>query len=220
MHHKTHEYYSHYNFAYPCKSINMLKSDNNITPYSQEDLSKALATIRQGGIICYPTDTIWGIGCDARNSEAVKRVYEIKKRADHKALITLVGNLSMLERIVSGIPEEAYSLIEFSHRPTTIIYDHGKNVAPKLLGPDGTLGVRLTRELFSNQLCNRAGVPIVSTSANISGKPSPASFKDIDDEILSAVDYVCLYRQNESVKASPSVIMRLSESGCFKIIRS
>lgn len=198
----------------------MLKSDNNKVPYSKEDLTKAVDTIRQGGIICYPTDTIWGIGCDARNSDAVKRVYEIKKRADHKALITLVGNLNMLERIVSGIPDVAYSLIEYSQRPTTIIYDHGENVAPELLGPDGTIGVRLTKEAFSNHLCNRAGGPIVSTSANISGKPSPASFNDINEDILSAVDYVCLYRQNESIKASPSVIMRLSEDGCFKIIRN
>lgn len=187
-----------------------------------EDLRQAIDVLRRGGVILYPTDTVWGLGCDARNSEAVRRIFAIKQRSDSKALITLVGSLAQLERTVTGIPDVAYQLIEYADRPTTIIYD-GANpmarLAPEVQAEDGTLGVRVTAEEFSQQLCVRSRMPLVSTSANISGKPTPATFAQIDREIIDAVDYVCTSGRNDSAPHSPSSIIRLSEDGLFKIIR-
>ncbi len=197
----------------------MHEINSNTIISSDEDIKHAIDVIRRGGIIVYPTDTVWGIGCDARNSEAVKRIYDIKHRADNKAMITLVANLSMLERTVDGIPDVAYDLIEFSERPLTIVYDYGRRVAPELMGEDGSLGVRLTKESFSQQLCLRFGAPIVSTSANISGTPTPLTFNEISQEILEAVDYVCTTRRQECKKAQVSSVMRLCADGSFKIIR-
>lgn len=187
-----------------------------------DDIKAAVAVLRKGGIILYPTDTVWGIGCDATSSDAVRKVFEIKRRADAKALITLVGSLAQLERTVDGIPEVAYQLIEFSERPLTIVYDGanpGAHIAHELLAADGTIGVRLTGEAFSAALCRAFGKPLVSTSANISGQPTPATFADISPEILSAADYVCLSRRNDNTPAKPSTVMRLSEDGSFKVIR-
>lgn len=189
----------------------------DITPH--DDIRRAVEVLRRGGVILYPTDTVWGLGCDARNSEAVRRIYKIKQRDDHKALITLVGDLSMLERIVDGIPDVAYDLIEFSERPLTIVYDRGRNVAPELMGEDGTLGVRLPNDDFARQLCRAAGMPLVSTSANISGQASPACFAEISSDIINAVDYACMTRRDDCKPAQPSTVMRLSEDGLFKIIR-
>lgn len=194
-----------------------IEENKDLSP--EEDIRRATETIRNGGVILYPTDTVWGLGCDARDSDAVKRIFEIKKRADNKALITLVCDLGMLERTVRGIPEVAYDLIEFSDRPLTIVYDDGVGIAPELKGPDGTIGVRLTKEEFSQKLCRRVGAPIVSTSANISGEPTPATFAEISPEILSAVDYVCATRRKDTTPAHPSSVMRLSEDGTFKVIR-
>lgn len=191
-----------------------------MTEYT-DDIRQAVDTLRRGGIILYPTDTVWGLGCDARNAQAVARIFAIKKRADAKALITLVGSLAQLERTVEGIPDVAYDLIEFSQRPITIVYDRpapGAALAPALLAPDGTLGVRLTREPFSATLCQRFGAPLVSTSANISGAPTPATFADIDPDIVRAVDYACISRRNEA-PAAASTVMRLSHDGQFKILR-
>lgn len=190
----------------------------------RKDIRAAVDTLRRGGIIVYPTDTVWGLGCDATDSEAVRKIFAIKKRADAKALITLVGSLAQLERTVTGIPDVAYELIEFSERPLTIVYDGplpAANIAPELLAPDGTIGVRVTREAFSKALCETFRKPLVSTSANISGKPAPADFQAIDQEILDAADYVCLSRRDEVAApgTKPSSVMRLSESGLFKIIR-
>ncbi len=185
----------------------------------RDDLRQAVEVLRRGGIIIYPTDTVWGIGCDARNSEAVKRIYKVKQRADNKAMITLVSDLTMLERTVCGIPDVAYSIIEYSEKPTTIVYDKGINVAPELIGSDGTLGVRVTRDTFSAELCRRLGAPIVSTSANISGYPTPQNFTEIDPTVLDAADYVCLWRREDYSKAKPSSVMRLGEDGTFVIIR-
>lgn len=187
-----------------------------------EDIRKAVEVLRKGGVILYPTDTVWGLGCDARNSEAVRRVFNIKRRADSKALITLVGSLAQLERTVTGIPDVAYQLIEFADRPTTIIYDGADpsaRLAPELLADDGTIGVRVTSEDFSRELCLRSRMPLVSTSANISGKPTPTTFGDIASEILEAVDYVCTSGRDDSTPHQPSSIIRLSEDGLFKIIR-
>lgn len=183
------------------------------------DLAEALKVLREGGVIVYPTDTIWGIGCDATNPDAVGRIYRIKQRSESKALITLVSDLSMLERTVSGIPEVAYDLIEFAEKPLTIIYDKGIGVAPNLLASDGSLAVRLTREILSSSLCRRLRRPVVSTSANISGAASPACFSQINQEILDSVDYVCHYGREDSTPHKSSTIMRLGEDGSFKIIR-
>ena len=152
------------------------------------DVDAAVAVLRRGGVILYPTDTVWGIGCDATNDEAVRRVYAIKQRDDSKAMLTLVSDLAMLERTVDGIPDVAYDLIEFSDRPTTIVYDKGIGVSPLLLGPDGTLGVRVAGESFCNALVRRLGRPLVSTSANISGKPAARSFDEIPPEVADAAD--------------------------------
>lgn len=189
------------------------------------DIKAAVDVLRRGGVILYPTDTVWGIGCDATDSAAVRRVFEIKKRSDSKALITLVGSLAQLERTVDVVPEVAYQLIEYSERPLTIIYDRpapSARIAPELIADDGTIAVRVTSEFFSAQLCGAFRKPLVSTSANISGQVSPRVYTEISPEILEAVDYVCLSRRDESADKDikPSSIMRLSEDGLFKIIRN
>lgn len=186
------------------------------------DIRLAVQHLRDGGVILYPTDTVWGLGCDARNSDAVAKIFRLKHRSDAKALITLVGNLAQLERTVSGIPEVAYDLIQLSERPLTIVYDGirpGSGISPALLAADGTIGVRLTREDFSSALCTAFGAPLVSTSANISGMPAPATFAQIDETLIDAVDYVCTSRRDETKAATPSTIMRLTEGGIFKILR-
>jgi len=186
----------------------------------RDDLARAVDTLRRGGVIVYPTDTIWGIGCDARDSAAVRRIFNIKRRADSKALITLVDSLPMLERAIEGdIPDVAEQLIEAAVDPLTIVYDRGRGVAPELLAADGSIGIRLTRETFSAAICHRLGAPVVSTSANISGRPSPATFAEIDPEILAAADYVCLSRRDEDTPARPSGVIKISAGGLFKIIR-
>lgn len=187
-----------------------------------DDIRAAVAAMRKGGVILYPTDTVWGIGCDATNSAAVRKVFEIKRRADSKALITLVGSLAQLERTVEGIPEVAYQLIELSEKPVTIVYDGiapHSGIAGELLADDGSIGVRVTSEAFSKTLCLAFGKPVVSTSANISGQPAAATFNDISPEIIGAVDYVCSSRRNEAGKAKPSSVIRLCADGKFKIIR-
>lgn len=183
------------------------------------DLRRAIEVVRAGGVILYPTDTVWGIGCDATNVEAVRRVYEIKHRADSKALIVLVGDIGQLERTVDGIPDVAYDLIEYSERPLTIIYDRAVGVASNLSAEDGTLAVRVTSEAFSRALCRELRRPLVSTSANISGQPTPAIFADIDPAIVDSVDYVCTTRRDDTTRRPASTIMRLGEDGSFKIIR-
>ena len=164
----------------------------------RDDIRQAIEVMNKGGVLLYPTDTIWGIGCDATNEAAVRRVFEIKKRADAKALITLVDSEAKLEFYVNDIPEVAWDLIEVAERPLTIIFDHARNLAPNLLAEDGSAGIRITKEEFSKNLCMRMKRAIVSTSANISGEPSPKCFADISPEILQAVDYVCTSRRNET----------------------
>lgn len=185
-----------------------------------KDIDAAATTLRKGGLILYPTDTVWGIGCDATNPDAVRRVFDLKRRNDSKALITLVSDLRMLARTVDNIPDAAYQLIEVSDRPVTIVYDHGCGVADNLPAPDGSLAVRVTKEDFSRSLCRKFGRPIVSTSANVSGQPTPRSFSLISDNIISGVDYVCLSRRCESDTGSrPSMIIKISDNGVFKILR-
>ncbi|GHT76413.1 threonylcarbamoyl-AMP synthase [Bacteroidia bacterium] len=185
----------------------------------EEEIKKACDVLRKGGIILYPTDTIWGIGCDAMNAEAVKRIYKIKQRPDSKSMLVLVDSAGLLENYVEELPEIAYDLVELADKPLTIIYSGARRVAPDLIAPDGTLGIRVTREEFSNRLCRQLKKPLVSTSANISGQPSPANFSEISEEIIRSVDYVVNYRQEETTKAQPSAIIRLEKGGLIKIIR-
>lgn len=184
-----------------------------------EDIKKAIEVISKGGIILYPTDTIWGIGCDATNEDAVKRIYEIKRKSDSKAMLVLIDNEVKLNYYVHDVPEIAYDLIEVSDRPITIIYPGARNVAPNLIGSDGTLGIRVTRELFSKTLCERARKPIVSTSANISGESSPRFFSEISEEIKKSVDYIVHFRQEDRTEANPSQIIKLGVGGQIEIIR-
>ena len=185
----------------------------------EEELKKACEVLRKGGIILYPTDTIWGIGCDATNPEAVKRIYDIKQRADSKSMLVLVDSVKGLEYYVDELPEIAFDLIELSEKPLTIIYSGAQHVASNLIAPDGTLGIRVTREEFSRQLCRRLKKPLVSTSANISGEPSPNNFPEISEKILRSVDYIVDYRQKETTKAQPSSIIRLGKGGLIQVIR-
>lgn len=185
----------------------------------REDIRQAVEVMNRGGIILYPTDTIWGIGCDATNEEAVRRVFEIKKRSDAKALITLVDSEAKVQFYVREVPEVAWSLIEVAERPLTIIYDGGRNLAPNLLAEDGSVGIRVTREAFSQNLCMRMKRAIVSTSANISGSPAPRNFSEIAPEILSAVDYICTSRREETATPPASNIIKLGLGGEVTIIR-
>lgn len=185
----------------------------------EQDIKNALSVLRNGGIIVYPTDTIWGIGCDATNADAVRKIYELKRRVESKSMLALVDSEAALERCVDDIPEVAWQLIEAAVRPLTIIYDHPRGVAPNLLASDGSLGIRITGERFSNELCRRFRRPLVSTSANISGDKAPASFKDISQEILDGADYVVTYRQNENAGSTASNIIKVSDGGLFKVIR-
>jgi L-threonylcarbamoyladenylate synthase len=184
-----------------------------------DDIKAALEVLQKGGVILYPTDTIWGLGCDACNEEAVKRVYAIKSRVDSKSMLVLMENAALLERYVEEVPEIAYDLIELSEKPMTIIYDGARGLAKNLVAEDGSIGIRITTETFSSELIRRFKRPIVSTSANISGRPSPANFSEIEQEIIDAVDYVVKYRQDDIAKAVPSSIMKLGRGGEIKIIR-
>lgn len=187
--------------------------------YDEADLKEAVRVMREGGIILYPTDTVWGIGCDARNEEAVKKIYELKKRVDSKSMLVLVSSEGMLQRTVKEVPEIAWQLIEAAVNPMTIIYDDAIGVAPNLIADDGSLGIRLTGEKFSRMLSERMRGPIVSTSANISGKPTPHNFHEISGDVLEGVDYVCKYRQDELGAAQPSTIIKITKGNIVKIIR-
>ena len=185
----------------------------------KEDIRAAVEVMNRGGVILYPTDTIWGIGCDATNAEAVERVYEIKKRDDSKALITLVDSEAKIEFYVREVPDVAWDMIEIADKPLTLIYDGARNLASNLLAEDGSIAIRLTKEPFSSMLCRTFRRAIVSTSANVSGEPSPATFSEISPEILSAVDYVCTSRREESAPHQASSIIKIGTGGEVKIIR-
>ena len=184
-----------------------------------EDIQKAVETLRSGGLILYPTDTIWGIGCDAANSKAVERVYQLKRRADSKALICLVDSANRLQKYVFRVPDVAWDLIEYATKPLTLILDEACNLAPQLIAEDGSVGLRVTQERISHELCYRFQKAVVSTSANISGEPSPANFTEISPEIIAGVDYVMKSRQNDLSKATPSQIIKLGLDGRVQIIR-
>ena len=189
----------------------------------EEDIKNAVEVLRKGGVILYPTDTVWGIGCDATNAEAVKRVYEIKQRDDSKALICLVDSDARLQRYVRNVPDVAWQLLDSlkdsDSKPTTLILDGAINLAPNLIAEDGSIGMRITQEPFSKELCYRFQKALVSTSANISGEPAAQNYCDIDPRIVEAVDYVCWSRRQEHKPHQPSSIIRLKENGEVSIIR-
>lgn len=185
----------------------------------RQEINRCVEVMRRGGIILYPTDTVWGIGCDARSSEAVRRIFRLKQRADHKALIVLVSDEAMLERTVEDIPDVAWELIQSAVRPLTVVYDKGIGVAPELLGPDGSIGVRLCHDSFAAGLCRALRAPVVSTSANISGQPAAALFPEISQEIINGVDYVADFRRDDLTAAPPSSVIRLGSGGVVSILR-
>ena len=189
--------------------------------YDKSDLQAALKVLREGGVILYPTDTVWGIGCDATNADAVARVYEIKKRADSKAMLVLLDGAGKLQGYMEKVPETAWMLLEANEgqRPMTIIYPQAKNLAPNLLADDGSVGIRITEEPFSKALCEQLRRPLVSTSANISGEPAAKLFSEISLEILEAVDYVCLFRRDDNSPAQPSSIIKIDDKERINIIR-
>ena len=190
--------------------------------YEREDLQNALRVLREGGVILYPTDTVWGIGCDATNAEAVARVYEIKKRVDSKAMLILLDGAGKLQGYLDKVPETAWMLLEANEgqRPMTIIYPHAKHLASNLLAEDGSVGIRITSELFSKALCEQLRRPIVSTSANFSGEPAAKTFNEISEELKAAVDYVCMFRRNDQTIHQPSSIIKIDEKERITIIRS
>lgn len=187
--------------------------------YDKEDLENALHILQAGGVILYPTDTIWGLGCDATNETAVRRIFEIKQRNDAKAMLVLLDTPSKLQGYVADIPNMAWDLIEYATKPLTIIYPQGKNLAPNLLAEDKSIGIRITNEMFSKTLCTRLRRPIVSTSANISGQPAAKNFAQIPNEILTAVDYAVHFRRDEKTEPTPSSIIKLGAGNTIEIIR-
>ena len=185
----------------------------------ENDITQCVNTLNNGGLILYPTDTVWGIGCDATNAEAVKRVYKLKQRDDSKALIVLIDNADHLDHYVVDVPAIARELIDVAVKPLTIIYEGAYNLAPNLLGDEDSVGIRIPNDEFCHQLCERFGKPIVSTSANVSGEPTAKTFADIVPAIVNGVDYAVHYRRDDATPHHPSNIILLSRDGTFKIIR-
>jgi len=183
-----------------------------------QEINRAIAVLKEGGLILYPTDTVWGIGCDATNEMAVQKVYELKKRANSKALICLVANDFMLENHVTKVPEVAFDLIDLATKPITIIYDQPKGVAKNLIADDNTLAIRVATNQFCQYLTNKFKKPIVSTSANVSGKATPKTFSEISNDIVKGVDYVVNLHQENST-SNPSTIIKLGNDGTVKVIR-
>ena len=204
-----------------CENIKDLLSLRNIVRdmTQEEDIKNAVKVLREGGVILYPTDTVWGIGCDATNAKAVAKVYDIKHRDDSKALICLVDSDARLQRYVRNVPAVAWDLLDAAIKPTTVILDDATNLAPNLIAEDGSIALRITREAFSHELCYRFQKASVSTSANISGEPAAQNYRDISEEIINSVDYVCWSRRQEHKPHTPSSIIRLKPDGEVTIIR-
>ena len=184
-----------------------------------DDVMNALRVLRAGGVILYPTDTVWGLGCDATNALAVRKVFDIKQRDDSRSLIILVNSVSMLERYVVDPPEVALQMAEWSQKPLTIVYDRGRSLAEGVASVDGSVGVRICSDPFCDELITAFRKPIVSTSANISGTDAPALFDEISQEVINAADYVCLYKQYDRSRSSASSVIKVSANGAVKILR-
>jgi L-threonylcarbamoyladenylate synthase len=185
----------------------------------KDEVAKALKVVQDGGIILYPTDTIWGIGCDAANTEAVKNIYALKQRDEAKSMIILLDVDNKLQSYVSHVPDIAYDLIEFAENPLTLVMPGAKNISPSLIAEDGSVGIRVSNHEFCKQLIQRLRKPLVSTSANISGQPSPKNFTQISPEIIGGVDYVVNLEQHDMTEKRPSTIMRLEADGRFEFLR-
>lgn len=185
----------------------------------EEDLRDSLITLRKGGIILYPTDTIWGLGCDPTNQAAVDKIFRIKSREPGKSLLILVDGEAMIERYAGDVPEIAWELTGVSDDPLTVIYPWGKNLAPGVCSDDGSIGMRICHDEFCMELIKRFRKPVVSTSANLSGKPSPGNFREIEKTIIDAVDFVVKYRQDDTRRYSSSPVIKLDPDGTIKIIR-
>lgn len=199
----------------------MCNGNKRSTPHSQmiEEIKKSLEIIKSGGIILYPTDTIWGIGCDATNELAVKKIFQLKKRSDSKSMIVLLDNANKLDSYVSRVPETAWQLIEYSEKPLSIIYDNARNLAPSAIASDGSIAIRITKDEFCSKLISQMRKPLISTSANISEQKSPMNFDEISEEIRQGVDYIVNLRQGDKTLSKPSTIIRLRENGQFEFIR-
>ena len=200
-----------------------------IMRYDKEDLQEALRVLRDGGIIVYPTDTVWGIGCDATNAEAVKKIYALKQREDSKSMLVLLDSAAKLDYYVD-VPEAAEMLLGVTNegvneltnegeKPMTIIYPNARHLAPNLVAEDGSIGIRISSEPFSQALCAQLRHPLVSTSANISGHPTAKFFHEIEEEILEGADYVCRFRREDETPHEPSTIIKVNTDGTFRIIR-
>lgn len=185
----------------------------------QQGIRKANDVLKKGGLILYPTDTVWGIGCDATNEKAVQRIYKLKRRDDSKPMLVLMDDPAWIQAYVHHVPFIAWDLIRLTDKPLTIIYEGAKNLAPSLIAPDGSIGIRITSESFSMELCRQFRKPIVATSANISGEPAPGSFSQIGEAILNGVDYIAAYGQKEQNKPQPSGIVRIGKDGSIEVIR-
>ncbi|MCR5333364.1 MAG: threonylcarbamoyl-AMP synthase [Bacteroidaceae bacterium] len=183
------------------------------------DIKNAVDCLKKGGVIIYPTDTVWGIGCDATNEQAVQRIYQIKQRQDSKAMLCLVDNPNRIQRYFRNVPDVAWDIFDCADQPVTVILDGAEGVAPSLIAEDGSLGIRVTRDQFSHDICYRLQRPLVSTSANISGMPTSLTFREIPQEILDKADYVCSFRRGDHVPHQPSRIIKLSQDSSVKIIR-
>ncbi len=185
----------------------------------QFEINKAVDVLKSGGLILYPTDTIWGIGCDATNDEAVKKIYKLKKRTDSKNMIVLLDNANRLESYVRNVPEQAWQLIEYSERPLSIVFDSARNLADSAIARDGSVAIRISKDDFCVRMINKLRKPIISTSANISGEKPPANFHEITPTILNGVDYIVNLRQDERTINKPSTIIRLRQNGQIEFIR-
>jgi L-threonylcarbamoyladenylate synthase len=185
----------------------------------EEDIRESLNTLRNGGIILYPTDTVWGLGCDSTNPSAVEKIFKIKLREENKSLLVLVNSEPMIDRYITEVPEIAYELLSVSDSPLTIIYPGGRNLAPGVCADDGSVGIRVCIDEFCNELINRFRKPIISTSANLSGKSSPGNFSEIEESLIEKVDYVVKYRQDDRQKHSASPVIKIGLNGTIKIIR-
>jgi len=183
------------------------------------EIEKTLQILRNGGTILYPTDTIWGIGCDPENPEAVRKIYDIKKRDDRKSMLVLIDGVCMLTSYITDVPDIAYELIDVTDKPLTIVYPGARNLAANLIAEDGSLGIRVTTDPFCKQLIKKFGRPIVSTSANQSGETSPATFREISEMIINSVDYVVDWRRDEQSERVSSSIIKIDSQGYFRILR-
>ena len=205
----------------------------DVLRYDKDDLAEALRVLRNGGVIVYPTDTVWGIGCDATYEEAVQRIYALKHRADSKSMLVLIDSPAKLPYYIGEVPDTAWALLDATDddeklisrddevsKPLTIIYPNARNLAPNLIAEDGSIGIRITNEPFSKALCAQLRHPLVSTSANISGQPAARCFSEIAQEILDGADYVCLFRRDDDSEHEPSSIIKVNADNTFSIIRS